>query len=176
MIRKRFEQIETSTADDHKKKSFLDKFKFKRKLELDGIEREKLPAESSPKPIQKKETNDLGRPQIRPNNQVKVELNSLGQEIEIAEQRKLERQAQQEVLQEQKRKVLEREIQLDMTKEKAQQAKSKLFWSFIVIAVAVFTLYQLSKTNLSGRGSPDIIFFIFMIVAAIFGRGRGRWR
>lgn len=152
---------------------------------MNGVDREKLPTELTTTPTQKQDPQTpkvrrtwKGSPFLTPprvvskkpkSADVKAELDFSVQRIEAGDQGKNTGQEQQKL-------IREHEMQLEMAKERARQAKSKLILSFIAIVVGAFVIYQLSKTNFTRRGSSDLIFFIVAIIGTYFGRGRWRRR
>lgn len=193
-IKKRFEQIEAEKPEGPKKTSLLEKFSFKRKLEIEGVAREQLPAEKiAPKTNPKSTVNQTPEVKVthvyRPENEKapvqtkpvvdesKIELENLAQEIEIAEQRKRTRAAQQQVIQTQKKLEQTKREQLEDARQRVESAKSKVFWGVIAVVVFGFIAYQLSKSGGMGRrgSGGDFLWLILAIVAGVFGRRRSWW-
>jgi len=178
--KKRFESIETSLPETPKKLSFLQKFSFKRKLEIEGIERENTkPAEEvtakvekaprRPEPVQTSPARAISK-------ETKVELESLAQEIEIAEERARAQESQQKIAQVQKKAEVDKKVQLEEARSQAESAKTKIFLGILAIPVLAFLVYQASKTIGTGErgGSANFLFIVIVILGVLFRRRR-RW-
>jgi len=188
--KKRFQQIETTKPSESKKTSILDKFSFKRKLEIEGVEREKIPVEKAPRSsnqtpevkITRVYQPNTGKPSASSApvkadlKESKVELDNLAREIELAEQKKHAREVQQKAVQVQKNVEQNKKAQLEEAQQRAESAKNKILLAIIVIPILGYIVIQLAKTAGTGqRGGIGSELFWLIITIALGGYGRRRW-
>lgn|GEM_PF-2046190 len=189
--KKRFENIEAPKPDDPKKPSILDRFSFKRKLEIEGVEREKLPeaklankssnqavharTKQGHQPAQSRSSAPV--PTVKPIlNEAKAELDSLAKEIEFAEQRKRARETQKHVVQVQQKVEQDKKLQLEEAKQRADSATSKILLAIIGIPILAYIVIQAAKSVGAGQRGGIGSELIWLIVAIVLGGyGRNRW-
>lgn len=170
MSKKRFDKLEGPGGTQPPPKTFLDHFRFKRKLEVEGQPRE---AERAKPPA----SRPMAPPQTQQRLQnTKHELSTMADEIAAAEERKRQRAAQQTTIRTNEINKTGVEVSYDMAKERASSARNRIFLAVIGIALggALFYFTTLNQRSFGGV-FEEVVFLVFFILAAVLGRG-GRWR
>lgn len=190
----RFDQIETEKRGEKEKKPLLARILFRRKLEIEGVDRDALPP-PIPHPPVKKVVAHTTEPIVTQTYPVpeqptrraasstsnvdtqttKVELESIVLDIEAAERSKREGQTRRKTIQTQRQLEDIRKITLETAKSRVENARSTLiFWAVVVGGVGLL-LYFLARSGVfQGRGSENFIYLILLIVLSVF-RTRRWW-
>lgn len=155
--KKRFEQIEAANPGEREKLTIFQRFSFKRKLEIHGVERERLPEQQSalqpPSP-------DPGPVDVRTGDsklvEARVELETMAKEAEVDELKRQARDARLRTIIAQKKIEKDRKNQVEEARKRVEHAKSRISTKVIVIRV--------------------LLFLVVLFIVVISGTGRRFWR
>lgn len=182
--KRRFDKIEPAPAP--KKESLLQKFSFRRKLELEGVPREQVePKEEITDKVQRPAAAEISSAGPRPAPR------TVGEDVQRAEQQARSpaprpRPASTVPVARIPPNAADRELELQLARNRASEARFRLLGGAVaVVAIGAAIYFMWKNPNSSfhrgteNGGRREVFEFVVLIIAvaisAIFGRGRRRW-